>query len=101
MFAPLRRFGVCHECFASPLNCYYPSFCSLFPDTDRFFGSYGSFFSFRPTSGSFQANPPFVEDVMEMMVRHMIDLLDRYKQMPASCAPVCVWGVECIVLGTQ
>jgi hypothetical protein len=26
-----RRLGVTHECFASPLNCYFPSFCSAFP----------------------------------------------------------------------
>ena len=27
------NFGVTHECFASPLNNYLPSFCSAFPDT--------------------------------------------------------------------
>ena len=43
-----RSFGVRHECFASPLNCFMPRFCSLFPDTDGFFGSAGNFFKFRP-----------------------------------------------------
>ena len=36
------------ECFASPLNCFFPNFCSLFPDTDRPFGSLGSFFDLQP-----------------------------------------------------
>ena len=26
-----ERLGVTHECFASPLNCYFPTFCSAFP----------------------------------------------------------------------
>jgi hypothetical protein len=50
--------GVSVECFASPLNCHLPAFCSAFPDTDAAFGSLGSFFDFFPTEGSFQVNPP-------------------------------------------
>ena len=52
-------FGVAMECFASPLNCRWGRFCSAFPDVDAAFGSVGSFFRFTPTSGSFEANPPF------------------------------------------
>ena len=29
------KLGVNHECFASPLNHYFPSYCSVFHDTDR------------------------------------------------------------------
>mmetsp|Transcript_10317 Transcript_10317/g.24563 ORF Transcript_10317/g.24563 Transcript_10317/m.24563 type:complete len:573 (+) Transcript_10317:125-1843(+) len=71
-----HRWGVTHECFASPLNCYFPSYCSLFPDTDACFGSKGSFFDFFPTEGSFEANPPFVEDTMTDNIRHIEKLLD-------------------------
>jgi len=39
-----EKFGVTHECFASPLNQYLPSFGSAFPDTDIYFGSRGSVF---------------------------------------------------------
>ena len=55
------EFGVRHECFSSPLNrCFdVPRFSSLFPDTDRFFGSTGSFFQLPLTSGSYEVNPPF------------------------------------------
>ncbi|KAL0476669.1 hypothetical protein AKO1_006210 [Acrasis kona] len=70
-----RHFDVTMECFASPLNCYYPQFCSAFIDTDRFFGSCGSFFDFYPQSGSFEANPPFTEEIMNKMVDHMEELL--------------------------
>ncbi|OTF75231.1 hypothetical protein BLA29_010501 [Euroglyphus maynei] len=29
-----KHFGVTFECFASPLNCYFRQYCSIFPDTD-------------------------------------------------------------------
>jgi hypothetical protein len=98
------HFGVRFECFASPLNCTFGHFCSAFPDTDRHFGSYGSFFHFRyrpevacqwcvithsplslsclspvslcrPSSGSFEANPPFITEVMAAMVLHLANAL--------------------------
>ena len=71
-----RRFHVTFECFASPFNCYFSQYCSAFPDIDCYFGSRGSFFDFKPKSGSFQANPPFSEEVMLAMANHMISLLD-------------------------
>jgi hypothetical protein len=70
-----KHWEVSHECFASPLNCYFPSYCSMFLDTDGCFGSKGSFFDFRPKEGSFEANPPFLEDTMTDNVRHILDLL--------------------------
>jgi hypothetical protein len=77
VFDALERVcGVNQECFASPLNCHFPVYCSAFPDTDKWFGSRGSFFtSFHPTSGCFEANPPFVNDTMLAMVRHLEVLL--------------------------
>lgn len=37
--------------------------------------SLGSFFDFRPTEGAFEANPPFVRDVILKMANHMDYLL--------------------------
>ena len=76
------QLGVSHECFASPLNCRLPSFCSMFPDTDTCFGSKGSFFDFIPKEGSYEANPPFLETILADTVRHIINLLT------ASTAPL-------------
>ncbi|XP_067856842.1 mRNA (2'-O-methyladenosine-N(6)-)-methyltransferase isoform X1 [Heptranchias perlo] len=70
-----KLFGVTFECFASPLNCYFRQYCSAFPDTDGYFGSRGSFLTFSPVSGSFEANPPFGEELMDSMVTHMEKLL--------------------------
>ncbi|KAJ8401340.1 hypothetical protein AAFF_G00385710 [Aldrovandia affinis] len=72
-----KQFGVSFECFASPLNCYFKQFCSAFPDIDGFFGSRGPFLNFCPASGSFEANPPFCEELMDTMVTHFEELLKR------------------------
>ena len=72
-----RRRRVRREGFASPLNCRYSSFCSVFPDVDWVFGSVGSFFDdacFRPRTGSFEANPPFVAELMQAMARRVDEL---------------------------
>ncbi|CAE8603869.1 unnamed protein product [Polarella glacialis] len=70
-----QRLALGCECFASPLNAFLPAFGSAFPDVDAPFGSRGSFFQFRPLSGSFAANPPFVHSIMDAMADHLTDLL--------------------------
>eukprot|EP00927_Polykrikos_kofoidii_P047925 TRINITY_DN42201_c0_g1_i1.p1 TRINITY_DN42201_c0_g1~~TRINITY_DN42201_c0_g1_i1.p1 ORF type:complete len:846 (+),score=102.52 TRINITY_DN42201_c0_g1_i1:54-2591(+) len=71
-----ERFGCSTECFASPLNHTLPAYCSLFPITDRFFGSLGqSFFEFWPVQGSFQCNPVFSVDVADRMFTHIASVL--------------------------
>ncbi|KAH0619366.1 hypothetical protein JD844_019415 [Phrynosoma platyrhinos] len=71
-----KLFGVSFECFASPLNCYFKQYCSAFLDTDGYFGSRGPCLEFFPISGSFEANPPFCEELMDAMVSHFEKLLD-------------------------
>ena len=68
------------ECFASPLNCRYPCFCSAAADVDAPFGSRGSFFRARPQSGAFLANPPFDPPLVLSMASHMQSLLDEADQ---------------------
>jgi len=77
-FRVLREaFGVRAECFASPLNCCYARFWSAFGDTDEPFGSLGSFFRVTRLSGSYEANPPFVPELMLRMVDRFEDLLSH------------------------
>lgn len=75
-------FGVRAECFASPFNCRYDTFCSAFPDVDSPFGSLGDFFDRfgggggeeeeeRILEGSFEANPPFVPSLIDRMANTM------------------------------
>ena len=75
MLLTLRRLlGVTHECYASPLNRYFGSYCSAFADTDAFFGSVGPFQQFWPAEGSFEANPPFDQQSVIECFEHVVAL---------------------------
>lgn len=82
------------EAFASPLNSRYAQYCSAFPDVDHPFGSLGSFFDFSPKMGSFEANPPFVPEVMGKAVEHIERLVAGTKLPMSFCVIVPVWK-EC------
>ena len=85
------RLGVQLECFASPLNCHLPLYCSAFADTDAPFGSLGSFFELSAQSGSFEANPPFVPGLMAEAVRHATMLLSSATGPMSFCFVVPGW----------
>jgi len=70
------EFGVRCELFASPLNCYFQTFFSAFPDVDRPFGSQGSFFDLSALpEGSYEVGPPYTEEVLELTARKLLSLL--------------------------
>ena len=76
--ALVRIFGVQTECFSSPLNSYLPNYYSAFEDTDKWFGSQGSFFrNFKPLTGAFSVNPPFVNEVMQETTLLLNKLLEQ------------------------
>lgn len=86
VFALLRdRLGVSHECFASPLNRSFEiaGFSSAFADVDAPFGSSGDFFDVASdgprwkAGGSFEANPPFVEEMMLALAMVIARWLDE------------------------
>ena len=71
-----KHFGVTFECFASPFNCYFRQYCSAFSDIDSYFGSRGPILEFKPNVGSFEANPPFCEELMDQVIIHFERLLE-------------------------
>jgi len=84
MFEALHcHFGVRHECYASPLNRFEgtETYCSLFHDVDRYFGSEGSFFDWQPpTKGMcvpqcFECNPPYDHMSITHCFKHIASLL--------------------------
>lgn len=98
-----RRLHVSFECFASPLNCRFPAFCSAFPDVDAPFGSVGSFFEGGPKSsggggffpsqgGSFEVNPPFIEGIMYGAVQKLSRLLREISAPLSFCVIVPGWA---------
>jgi hypothetical protein len=67
----IKKYNIEIEGFASPFNSRMlklrgaGSYCSMFPDTDRPFGSLGSFFSLNTAGKRIFMNPPFVPEIIE------------------------------------
>lgn len=74
------------EGFASPLNNFLDKFCSVFPDTDSYFGSQGSFYDLKISELSYLnnksavINPPYQEEIMLYSIDFIIELLKKYQQ---------------------
>ena len=60
------------ELFASSLNFYSNSYCSLFYDVEQYFGSKGNFNDIKLIEGEYVANPPFDNNIMENMCKKLI-----------------------------
>jgi len=76
-----KNLNINHELFASPFNCYSDlmNYCSAYYDTDKYFGSKGNFFSMYTDlfkdGGSFEANPPFLEEHMIALSKIITNVL--------------------------
>jgi hypothetical protein len=70
--------GCYTELFASPLNAYNKHYYSLFP-LDNVFGSKGNFFSAPARNfleGTYQINPPFIDQLFTKTSERVLELLD-------------------------
>lgn len=97
---------VAFEAFASPLNVSsgVSSYCSLYPD-DAFFGACGSFLEHHPSPAPgagllvCEVNPPFVLELLNAAVAHVLRLLDEGEEKKRSevltRAPVFLLLVPC------
>ena len=88
--------NVRNEAFASPFNSRLlgmpgASFCSLFLETDRIFGSIGDFFALdlaTAPAGNWVVNPPFVDELLARAARKCLSAVESgsatfYFIMPA------------------
>ena len=80
-----NNYSVRYEGFASPFNSKLigkrdAKFCSLFKDTDKVFGSMGSFFDVELNKNQAWAiNPPFIESIMINTSKKILKMLkSRY-----------------------
>jgi hypothetical protein len=76
----VNRYQVTIEGFASPINSQILNiskdlhYCSLFHDTDKYYGSLGDFFSVDFTGKNVYANPPYVLDIMNRTAVKIIQI---------------------------
>jgi len=71
------------ELFASPINCQYSQYYSLF-DEDRDFGSRGNFFRAPDQDfeeGVYQVNPPFIDRVFIETIKKILIWLKKAQQV--------------------
>lgn len=77
----VKYLRVNHEIFASPFNRTLENYTSAYPDTDIPFGSKGNFFEIYSDlfkdGGSFEANPPFLEEHMAAFALIVINVLSN------------------------
>lgn len=78
----IEDFSIKLEMFASPLNYTIPRYCSLFLDTDKPFGSIGSFMNLTSSTiiqhGIHGAlfNPPYLPLFMNYTTKKLLEILD-------------------------
>jgi hypothetical protein len=70
-------FNLIHELFASPINCTLNSYCSIYLDVEKYFGSVGNFFSYDLKSGFYTFNPPYQVDIIEKGINKLFSYLDK------------------------
>ena len=56
--------GFNFELFGSSINTYSRYYCSLFPEIEGYFGSYGNFFDIDLKQGLYWCNPPYDDTIM-------------------------------------
>lgn len=73
----LHTYHVNIELFGSAINRFYDGYCSLFYDIEKYYGSLGDFFKFKPISGAYVANPPFDNVMMTSVAKKLVKYLAR------------------------
>lgn len=93
----VKNYGVSVEGFASPINSQILyinenlKYCSIFPDTDIYFGSIGSFFDANFDGKSVYVNPPYVLDIMNKVASHIESNLKNAKTFARFFVNVPDW----------
>lgn len=75
VFKMLRDEANCNfETFAAPQFSYYDKCCSAYYDTDKYFGSVGTFTNFNPNEGTYEGAPPNSEYFLNHIINHLLDI---------------------------
>jgi len=87
-----KEYNVNIELFGSPINFYYDYFGSLFYDTDKYFGSLGSFYNININEGFIIANPPYEELLLDKMVQKFIKNIKKENKPISISFGLPKWG---------
>ena len=88
------KHNLCFESFASAINFNSQYFCSVYPDLERYFGSFGNFFSVNFIKGCFNFNPPFQEDIINLGIKKIFYHLNKSDEKLKFIITIPVWDKE-------
>jgi len=96
--ATYRKISKCYntyfELFGSVLNTHNKSYCSIFYDIEKYFGSRGSFFSFIPIRGSYYMNPPFDDILMKNAAEYVLKAMKKSDKVITIFIYIPVWDTK-------
>lgn len=87
-------FNTRFELFGSVLNTYNTSYCSMFYDIEKIFGSYGSFFDMEIISGNYSVNPPFDNEIIFQTMNILENTLKSQKNDLMFIIWIPIWDDE-------
>lgn len=74
-----HEYNFSFESFASAINATSDYFCSAYPDLEKYFGSLGNFFDCSFIEGTYNFNPPFQEDIINIGIEKIFDNINIAK----------------------
>ena len=89
-----KDYNLNFECFASAINNTFNSFCSIYYDIEKYFGSVGSFFNMIPVKGTFGFNPPYQTDIIELGINRILKYLKEPTYELTFIITIPIWDLE-------
>ena len=86
-----NKFNMTFESFASAINYNSKYFCSIYPDLESLFGSFGNFFEVEFIKGCYNFNPPFQEDIINLGIEKILYHLENSKEELTFIITIPVW----------
>ena len=94
----IKRLKIDIELFGTPMNTSAPSFCSPFPDIEKYFNSQGNFMDYTLTENNkYTFNPPYDNSLMTITTKKLLSMLDNLSKYDTKVYVLCtlpVWDPE-------
>jgi len=89
-----KDYNLACESFASAINGSLDTFCSLYYDIEKYFGSIGSFFNIIPMKGTYSFNPPYQFDIINNGINRIIYNLENTTEELSFIITIPIWDIE-------
>jgi hypothetical protein len=89
-----NNYNLNFECFASAINSYFPNYCSIYYDIEKYFGSIGNFFNIVPVQGTFSVNPPYQKVIINLCINKILNCLDNTVSNLTFIITIPIWDIK-------